>query len=121
MAKRSEFVEHIIEALRPLGSVTARSMFGGYGVYRSRIMIGLVADDVLYLKVDGDNRGGFEAAGCRPFTYQHKSRKKPVQMSYWEVPRDVLEESDVLCDWAREAHAAAVRSRRAKSPRRQRG
>jgi hypothetical protein len=56
---RNEFVEHVLELLAPLGNVSARRMFGGYGIYRDGLMLGLVASDVLYLKADTENRGEY--------------------------------------------------------------
>ena len=61
--------------------------------------------------VDDDNRPKFEAEGSRPFSYRRKGKKKPVEMSYWEVPVDVLENPRSLCEWTREAHAAAARAK----------
>ena len=34
MARSSEFVEFVLESLRPLGGVSARRMFGGFGIYK---------------------------------------------------------------------------------------
>lgn len=87
-------------------------MFGGHGIFQGETMIGLIADDVFYLKVDERNRPAFEAAASEPFTYRRRGRGKAIAMSYWEVPVDVLEDRDQLSDWAREAHAAARRSKR---------
>ena len=103
--------EIVSERLHELGDVTTRKMFGGYGIYHGSVMIGLIAGGVFYLKVDDGNRAAFEAVGCKPFTYRRKGQTKEVAMSYWEVPVDVLESREALCQWAREAHAAAVRSK----------
>ena len=43
----SEFVQSLLELMEPLGPVSARRMFGGYGIYRDGLMFGLVADDEL--------------------------------------------------------------------------
>ncbi len=118
MAKRSEFADFLIELLSPLGSVTVRSMFGGYGVYLHGAMFGLVASDTLYLKADDHNRATFEAAGMSPFIYQGKN--KPVAMSYYEVPPDALEDTEILMPWARSAIEAAARTKASKRPRRKR-
>ncbi|NIR58502.1 MAG: TfoX/Sxy family protein, partial [Gammaproteobacteria bacterium] len=45
----SEFVSHLLDMLEPLGPVSARRMFGGYGIYLDRLMFALVADDSLFL------------------------------------------------------------------------
>ena len=66
--------------LTPMGPVTGRSMFGGFGNFMEGVMFGLIAYDEHYLKVDCGNRGDFEDAGSRPFTYEGKS--KPIEMSY---------------------------------------
>ena len=105
------FVKYLLDMLSDLGDVRSRSMFGGYGIYHDGVMIGLIASGVFYLKVDDGNRTAFEAAGCKPFTYRRKGQTKAVAMSYWEVPVDVLESREALCQWAREAHAAAIRSK----------
>jgi len=104
-------VKYLLDMLSDLGDVRSRAMFGGHGIYHVGVMIGLIANGVFYLKVDDGNRAAFEAAGSKPFIYRRKGQTKDVAMSYWEVPVDVLESREALCQWAREAHAAAVRSK----------
>jgi DNA transformation protein len=119
MARHSEFCDHLMDLMAPLGDVRVRAMFGGYGVYLGQLMFGLVADDTLYLKVDNGNRTRFEAAGLPPFTYTGK-RGQPIIMSYHQAPPESLEDAAVLCDWAREALEAARRAhqmRRTKNSR----
>ena len=111
MAKTTPFVTYLLDMLADLGDVHARAMFGGFGIYRDGVMVGLIADGVFYLKVDDGNRPKFEAEGSQPFSYRRKGKKKPVEMSYWEVPVDVLENPRSLCEWTRDAHAAAVRAK----------
>ncbi|MCA9120715.1 MAG: TfoX/Sxy family protein [Planctomycetaceae bacterium] len=107
----SPFVKYLLDMLSDLGDVRSRAMFGGYGIYHEGVMIGLIASGVFYLKVDDENRAAFEAEGSKPFTYRRKGKTKAVAMSYWEVPVDVLENREDLYQWARDAHAAAVRSK----------
>ena len=106
----NEFVTHVLDLLEPLGPVTARRMFGGYGIYLDGTMFALVADDTLYLKVDDTSRGEFVAAGLEPFRYSKKG--KSYQMSYHAAPEDALEEAELLRDWARKAVDAAFRAAR---------
>jgi DNA transformation protein and related proteins len=105
----SEFVEHLSEAFRLFGPIRHRRMFGGYGIYYQDMMIGLVADDTLYLKTDAETVPVFQAAGSRPFEY----RKNGVvmKMSYWLAPVEVLDEPETASRWARLACEAALRSR----------
>ena len=109
MARSSEFVDFVLESLEPLGGVSARRMFGGWGIYKDGVMFALIAYDQLYLKVDDDNRAAFEARGLQPFIYTGKGR--PIRMSYREAPGEGFDDPDILCDWARGACAAALRAR----------
>ena len=109
MAKRSEFADHVADLLAPLGQINVRSMFGGYGVFESGQMFGLIADDTLYLKVDDENLAEFETAGCTPFIYTGKSGK-PMQMSYNMAPTDAMESWETLAAWAESALGAARRA-----------
>jgi DNA transformation protein len=109
VARSSEFVAFVLESLEPLGGVSARRMFGGHGIYKDGVMLALIAGDQLYLKVDDGNRPAFEAEGLQPFTYAGKGR--PVRMSYYEAPIEGFDDPDILCAWARDAYAAALRTR----------
>lgn len=107
MAKEDAYVEYLHELLDPLGKISSKKMFGGYGVYCNGVMIGLVADELLYLKVDEQTKPLFSSAGCEPFIYQSKT--KDVAMSYWSVPDDAMESSEQMLPWAKLAYAAALR------------
>jgi DNA transformation protein len=108
MPKHSEYLTYLLELLTPLGQVTSRSMFGGYGIYRDGVMFALVAYETLHFKVTADNQADYAQAGSQPFTYSKKDGKVAV-MSYWEVPLEVLEDQDQLLEWARKAYATALK------------
>ena len=109
----SEMLELICDALEPLGPVTARRMFGGHGLFIDGLMFGLVAGDVLYLKVDSINWPHYEAADLPRFTYQRQG--KTIALSYAEAPAECLEDSEVALSWAGAALAAAMRNRKPNS------
>jgi len=109
MAAHNELLEYLIDQLSPIGDARGRAMFGGHGVYLDGTIIGIIAFDTFFLKVDDGNRPDFEAAGAEPFTYEGKG--KPIVMPYWTCPPEVLEDPDLLREWARKAHAAARRSK----------
>jgi DNA transformation protein len=109
MAGRSELLDYLVDQLSPLGDARGRSMFGGHGVYLDGTIVGIIAFDTFYLKVDEGNRAAFEAAGSAPFAYEGKG--KPMIMSYWECPADVLDDPDRLRAWTLQAFAASKRSR----------
>jgi DNA transformation protein len=110
MAGSSGFVAFVLDSLQPLCGVSARRMFGGWGIYKDGVIFALIAHDQLYLKVDDGNRAAFQANRLAPFTYAGKGR--PVQMSYYEAPGEGFDDPEILCDWARDAYAAALRSRK---------
>lgn len=108
----SEFVDFLHEVFASFGVITTRRMFGGFGVYHEGVMFGLVADDALYLKVDREIVGEFEAQGLEPFTYVKSDR--PMQMSYHQAPEIIFDDPDAARDWANKAYGAALRSKRAR-------
>lgn len=81
-------------------------MFGGVGLYCRGVFFGILASDVLYLKVDDTNRGDYERAGMSPFRpYPDRSGR----MEYFAVPIDVLENASELAAWARRSIDVAKR------------
>ena len=107
MSVNNEFVRYVLDQLRGLGAVVSRKMFGGAGLYLDGTMFALIAYDTLYFKVDESTRPDYEEAGMEPF---RPFDETSYVMSYYEVPVDVLEESDELVEWARKALAAARRA-----------
>jgi DNA transformation protein and related proteins len=104
-------VSHALELLAECGVPRARAMFGGHGLYLDGVFMALVADEVLYLKVDAQTQARFAEAGSRPFTYTGGER--PMVMSYWTVPDDALDSASAFAPWARLALAAGLRTRAA--------
>ena len=95
--------EYVMERLECVGQVTARDMFGGVGIYFEGLFCALIAEDVLYFKVDDMNRPDYEAAGMGPF------RSGGQTMQFYEVPEDVLEDEEKLRLWAGKALDVARR------------
>lgn len=110
---RNEFTEHVMGLMSGWATVTARRMFGGYGVYREGLMFALVAEDELFFKADAGNVAQFEQAGSHPFVYQ--SRARTVQMTYWSAPEASLESPAEMGNWCQSAYGAALRTQAAKA------
>lgn len=106
----SEFVEYLKEAFREFGPIQTRRMFGGHGVYYDGVMIGLVADDMLYLKADEESAVRFIEQGLSQFEYPKGDRM--VGMSYYLAPEETLENPCEMRRWASLAYEAALRARR---------
>ena len=129
---------HILDLLAPWAQVSARRLFGGWGLYRGALMFALIADDVLYFKCGANLR---LAAGERELTlFSYTRTTKPakasekaeakkeapgktppkaagrvVSLGYAQVPADVLEESEWLSFWAEAAYNDALLARRGQS------
>ena len=101
------FRAFILDQLDELDDVTSRPMFGGVGLYCRGFFFGIIARDVLYLKVDDQNRPDYEAAGMPAFK---PYADRPSALKYFAVPLEVLESSKELGQWARKAVAVAQRA-----------
>ncbi|KAI9133449.1 TfoX/Sxy family protein [Acaryochloris sp. CCMEE 5410] len=115
MPTSSTFVSSVLERLNHLAPVSARPMFGGHGLYVEGVMFALIADERIYLKVDGENQPFFVEAGSRPFIYDCK--EKSMVMSYYLLPIDIYENLDELKVWLDSAVGAARRNQAKKKPK----
>ena len=114
MASNRESADRALELLAPLGQVRARAMFGGFGIYAGDSpMFALIAEDVLYFKVDEESKAEFAEAGGRPFIWQAPG-KDPVEMSYWTPPGEAADDARAIEPWARRGLEAATRAKQAK-------
>ncbi len=99
MAVSNDFLNYVLDQLAQWGAISVRRMFGGAGLYRGGRMFGLIADDVVYLKVDDASREDFVRAGSAPFNPYPELNKTGVS-SYYEIPPEVLENRDDFRRWA---------------------
>lgn len=95
--------EYVMGRLERVGQVTARNMFGGVGIYFEGLFCALIAEDVLYFKVDDTNRLDYEAAVMGPF------RSGRQIMQFYEVPEEVLDDDEKLRLWMGKALEVARR------------
>ena len=110
---RNEFVDYVVELMSGWAAVSARRMFGGYGLYREGLMFALIVEDELFFKTDANNVAQFERAGSRPFVYQSQART--VQLSYWSAPVASLDSPADMGEWCRTAYGAALRANATKA------
>ena len=101
-----EFKNYVVDLMQSIGPVSARAMFGGYGIFLDGLMFALIADSVLYFKVDKKTEEEFKAKGLEPFTYSKKG--KSFKMSYCEAPEDALEDIEEMKYWAQKAYDTAL-------------
>ena len=104
-----EYQDYVIDQLSTVGSIQSKHMFGGVGLYADGIFFALIANDILYQKVDDTNRRDYESAGMDAFRpYPDKTRS----MQYFEVPVEVLEDQQELNAWARKSIAVALHAKK---------
>jgi len=106
MPVSDEYLAYVIDQLEHLGPVQSRRMFGGAGLYFEGLFFAVVADDVLYFKVDDSNRSDYEAEGMEAF---QPFPDKSTVMGYYQVPIDIIENKETLEVWAEKALRVAER------------
>jgi DNA transformation protein len=97
------FKEFILDQLRGLDQVVCRSMFGGQGLYHGEVFFGIIHKGRLYFKTDSTTRPAYLEQGMAPF----RPNARQTLKSYYEVPVEVIEAPDQLCEWARRAVQSA--------------
>ncbi|MFK5977641.1 MAG: TfoX/Sxy family protein [Rhizobiaceae bacterium] len=123
MAIDGGFKEYLTELFEPVGSVTFKNMFGGTGIFRHGLMFGLVMDDRVALKVDGETEQNFLDEGMEQWTYSREGDTKEGErgtrkrsFGYWYMPERLMEDAEELREWALKAFDVAVRADMKKPP-----
>lgn len=119
------FLTFVPELFEQMGPVRVRRMFGGAGVFAQGRMFALIAEDVIYLKVDEALKARLLAAGSTgPFLWKPESGPKAGQtfeMGYWRLPDSAMDDPDDAAKWGKAAlkvalaAAAPKRKRKVKS------
>jgi DNA transformation protein and related proteins len=94
------------------GPIRLRRFFGGEGIYAGDVMIGMVFDDIVYFKTDGETIEAFKAAKTKPFTFY--KGKELVVTSWFSLPDRLYDDPEELAQWARAALRVAKESPTAK-------
>lgn len=113
MAVQPQYLAYILEQLESLADLRSRRMFGGVGLYSGELFFGLIDDDTVFFKTDGNTSAEYIARKMPRFM-PFPERPEAV-MAYYQVPADVIEDAEQLVSWAREAVAVALASRAAKA------
>jgi DNA transformation protein len=105
MAKTDGFKDFILDQLADLRGLTCRAMFGGYGLYHRRKFFGVIHKSRLYFKVTSKTIGLYRDQGMKPF----RPNPKQTLRSFYEVPAQVIEDTDLLIQWAFSASRSVPR------------
>lgn len=112
--KHDGFKDYVLDQLADLRGVTSRAMFGGYGLYQRGTFFGIIHKDRLYFKVAPKTVGLYKEQGMKPF----RPNANQTLKSFYEVPVDIIEDSEHLAEWATESyqsHEGLSQSRSASS------
>jgi DNA transformation protein and related proteins len=93
------FTAFVIDQLKSLGTVEARAMFGGKGLYWKDQIFGLIDGGRLYFRVAEGTSGRYRLEGSKPF----EPWPGHIMKGYYEVPGRVIEDVEEAVEWAREA------------------
>jgi DNA transformation protein and related proteins len=108
MASRDEsFKDFVLDQLQDLDGVEARRMFGGYGLYWGETFFGILHKGKLYFKVDESTLDEYRKRKMKPF----RPNARQTLTSYYQVPVQILEDNEQLCDWAVKAIHCQLRKK----------
>lgn len=97
--KRDGFKDFILDQLTDLRGLTARAMFGGYGLYHGATFFGIIHKGRLYFKVTEITVPRYKEHGMKPF----RPNARQTLKSFYEVPVDIIEDAEALTNWATQA------------------
>jgi DNA transformation protein len=95
------FTTYVLDQLSGLGTVEARRLFSGHGLYWREQIFAIIHDGRVYFRVSPDTKPTYVARGSVPF----EPMPGHVMAGYHEVPSTVLEDADETVAWARTAWA----------------
>ena len=90
MASGKETAEYILDQIAGAGDVSARKMFGEYGLYCDGKFIGLICDNELYIKPT--------AAGRSFIGNPTETPPFPGAKPWLLISGDIADDADRLCD-----------------------
>jgi len=100
MNKKDEsFKDFLLDQLRELDGVEARRMFGSFGLYRDETFFAIVHKGRLYFKTDDSTVAEYRKRRMKPF----RPNAKQTLKNYYQVPVEIIEDSDELRAWAVQA------------------
>jgi len=98
MSVSDTLISYIVDQLSLAGTVTAKRMFGGVGIFKEGKMFEMLnSSGTFFLKVDETNIRDYQEKGMLPFSHD---KNKTGKMPYFVVPTEVIENKQLLKEWA---------------------
>jgi len=103
MKKDTSFHDFIIyDLMNRLPGVFSRPMMSGWCIYSNKIPFAAIIGNELFFKIKDDKmKEKMKSLGSIQFKYKKKD-KKVVTMSYWSVPEEAIDNSDLFCELVNE-------------------
>ncbi len=98
MASRQAVVDYLVEQMGAAGAVSARKMFGEYGIYHDGRMVALVCGDTLFVKPTEAGRRHLDPVTDAP--------PYPGAKPHLVVPEEAWDDADRLAELVRLTAAA---------------
>lgn len=108
--RNEDLAAHYIERLSDWAELSKKPLFGAISLRREHLVFAMVWKGDLYFKVDDGSCSAYEEADSQPLAYTRGTGEQHLK-SYWQVPADVLDDDDMLQQWAEKAWQAALKSR----------
>ena len=108
MPSDREIADTILDRLAPL-PVAVRSLFGLVGLYLEGQYFGFVSNGAVYFRTDEDSKAAYVERGMTAFQPKSRPRGPKTVDRNFTVPREVVEDEEMLKQWALRAAQAAQR------------
>ena len=99
-------LEHILDLLDEEEGISFKRMFGGYGLFKNELAVGLILRSEIFMKVDQSNINDYKSSFSKPFTY--KKNGKDISLSNWAIPSEILEDKDLFIEWFLKSYRVAL-------------
>lgn len=99
MVASYKFTEFLREQPAPLGHISFFDGCLGRPVFCNGFMLGMIADNTFYFRVDDLNRADFaEAQYFQSLSYEKQGRM--IDLSFWRAPDRLFDDPDEFLLWA---------------------
>lgn len=113
--RNHEFKRFALDQLARVPALSSAPFFGGVGLRSGAKFFGMITGGTLYFATGPATRAEYERRGSRCFSYAKQGKLQETKL--FEVPADVLDDVDVLREWAQRAIADSASGRKAATPR----
>jgi len=102
MKKDNSYHDFVIyDLMNRLPEISSRPMMSGWCIYSNKVPFAAIIGNQLYLKTTGKFADKLAALGWTKFHYE-KTSGKTVNMNYWQVPDELIDNQEKIEEIARE-------------------